>query len=544
MASIGRVLPHSLEAEEYLVSCCLLDAADVLPRCIEARITPDSFYEPKHGIIYGHALNLHTRGLPVEISVVAEELKAARELDQIGGYGFLSQVTSRIPTTAQASYFIEKVREQALLRELIRTATGAVEDCYGFSGGIDEFIGTISRKMEAVRSGANVMSQGVRGALSFTLPPEEDSTSLLGRHRYIGRGDGALIVSSSGMGKSVLQVEWAIHCALGRPFLGIETKGPLTSLVIQSEDSDGDIGEIIFSVCTALKLTQLERAKVNERVLFRRDKVNRGDAFISSLRSLVAKYKPDLVWLNPLHAFAGCDIADAEKLGNFLRGGLNGVNKDDAFAYMIVHHTPKPMTGKGVADKKWHEFMYDAAGSAELVNWSRAVLTLKPTETEGQFNLILAKRGKRAGVMIEAAGEADGVTRLELTTKIPIAHSSRQVEIEGRKHPFSIVHWETRTADAKPSQSESAKGKRPEQFEEAYSDGDLVTYFPASDEEPASFGATHRFAMEGCGVSKVTFARRQKKLVDSELIQQTTDRRWKRTARGDNLAKDTLQTRK
>ena len=28
VASVGRTLPHSVEAEEYLLSCCLLDGAD------------------------------------------------------------------------------------------------------------------------------------------------------------------------------------------------------------------------------------------------------------------------------------------------------------------------------------------------------------------------------------------------------------------------------------------------------------------------------------------------------------------------------------
>ena len=29
-APAGRTLPHSLEAEEYLLSCCLLDGAEVI----------------------------------------------------------------------------------------------------------------------------------------------------------------------------------------------------------------------------------------------------------------------------------------------------------------------------------------------------------------------------------------------------------------------------------------------------------------------------------------------------------------------------------
>ena len=148
--SLGRTLPHSLEAEEYLLSCCLLDGADVLSRCLEARIRPESFYDQKHGIIYEKLLELYNRQQPIDISVLAEELKTSRQLDTIGGYAFLTQVSSRIPTTAQAGYFIEKVREQALLREIIRSATTAVEDCYGFSGGIDEFVDQIETKIFAV----------------------------------------------------------------------------------------------------------------------------------------------------------------------------------------------------------------------------------------------------------------------------------------------------------------------------------------------------------------------------------------------------------
>src|SRR3954468_20650316 len=83
MAAVGRSLPHSLEAEEYLLSCCLLDGADVLSRCLEARIKPESFYDNKHGIVYERLLELYNRQQPIDVSVVAEELKTARQLDAI-----------------------------------------------------------------------------------------------------------------------------------------------------------------------------------------------------------------------------------------------------------------------------------------------------------------------------------------------------------------------------------------------------------------------------------------------------------------------------
>jgi replicative DNA helicase len=148
--ALGRSLPHSIEAEEYLLSCCLLDGSDVISRCLEARIRPESFYDSKHGIIFERLLDLYNRQAPIDVSVVAEDLKTARQLEAVGGYAFLTQVSSRIPTTAQAGYFIDKVREQSLLREMIRSATGAVEECYNFSGGIDEFVDQIEQRIFSV----------------------------------------------------------------------------------------------------------------------------------------------------------------------------------------------------------------------------------------------------------------------------------------------------------------------------------------------------------------------------------------------------------
>jgi len=160
----GRTLPHSLEAEEYLLSSILLDGPDVLPRAREAGIRPDSFYDAKHGIIYRTLCNLADSGRPTEIDVLHEELKSAQQLDAVGGWQFLEQVSGRIPTTAQASYFIERVREQNLLREIIRSATGAVEDCYNFTGGIDEFAAGIERRIASVTGKGTSMQSRLEAA--------------------------------------------------------------------------------------------------------------------------------------------------------------------------------------------------------------------------------------------------------------------------------------------------------------------------------------------------------------------------------------------
>src|SRR5690606_6664877 len=142
---IGRSPPHSIEAEDYLLSCCLLDGNDVVARCLEGKLSAAAFYSSANRIVYEKLVELYNSGTAIDLAVLAEELKTSRQLDEIGGYAYLTRISGAIPTTAQAGYFIEKVRELHLLRELIKVATGAVENCYNYEGGLEEFIDKVEQ---------------------------------------------------------------------------------------------------------------------------------------------------------------------------------------------------------------------------------------------------------------------------------------------------------------------------------------------------------------------------------------------------------------
>lgn len=143
-------MPQSEEAEEYLLSCCFIDGRDVVSLCIEAKLSEESLYDPRRRIIFGKLLDLHNRNLPIDVSIVAEELKTSHQLDAVGGFAYLAHVSRLVPTTAQAGYFIAKVRENQLLRDLISAATAVTEDCYNFSGDIDGFVDGVEKRLFTV----------------------------------------------------------------------------------------------------------------------------------------------------------------------------------------------------------------------------------------------------------------------------------------------------------------------------------------------------------------------------------------------------------
>lgn len=270
----------------------------------------------------------------------------------------------------------------------------------------------------------------------FLLPAKDDPSILIG-NRWLSRGDIAIFASTSGMGKSSLSLQAATHWALGLPlFGGFKTTRPLRSLIFQAEDGDGDVAEVWLSLKHAMKLTDDQLAQVRERVLIVTDRIHRGPSFRAELSRQIALHKPDLVWINPLLAFLGGDVNDSTDVGVFLREQLNSLNEPASFAYIIVHHTAKPPKEK--AQRQWNEVMYEMAGSADLTNAARAIIALQATASPGEFNLICAKRGVRAGLTRPVAQGAG--FRQEPVTTISVHHSKERMEANGEN--IGVIFWE------------------------------------------------------------------------------------------------------
>ena len=167
----GRSPPHSVEAEEYLLSCCLLDGSDTIARCIEAKLVPEAFYAPANRVIYDKLCELYQKSPPVAVEMLIEELRTTKQLEAIGGVAYVMQVSGRIPTTAQSGYFIEKVRELYLLRELIKVAAGTVEQCFAYQGGLEQFVDKIEQDVfrvtqDRISDAAKPMKDPTREAMN------------------------------------------------------------------------------------------------------------------------------------------------------------------------------------------------------------------------------------------------------------------------------------------------------------------------------------------------------------------------------------------
>jgi hypothetical protein len=462
-----------------------------MKKCLDERLTEEMYYSPANRLVYEVYQGLYNKKSPIDLAIVYEELKQAGTLDEIGGLAFLTQISQCVPTIAQTGYFIKKVKDLHVMRRAIKEATSTVERAYQFSGDSDEFIEDAQLRFKSIAdSSLSPARLKNRGLFDFPLAKDKDDSILLG-NRYLNRGDGAILVSTSGMGKSSMTIQMATELALNLGPFGIYGNGPLRSLIIQSEDSDGDVAEVAYSMRQVLQLTSEQVDQVNSMVRIVTDRVNRGTRFLTELKKQIAQFKPDIVFINPLQAFMDGDVTDGRDLGTFLREGLNSLNEPPTFGYIVVHHTTKPATGKEKSERLWHEVMYDMAGGAELINWARAIISLRASETEGDYNLVLAKRGRRAGVT-KAVPHGMG-TRLEPITTIPLKHATGRYEIDGISKGIPQIFWEPRTP--LPEESKPTSQKAPP---DKYLFKDFQLAFPKANEPGRSVNEIGRiFATNG-----------------------------------------------
>lgn len=234
--------------------------------------------------------------------------------------------------------------------------------------------------------------------------PEEKNPDALFAGGWLRKGHGLVLVSVSGVGKSVISVQLAYPWARGLPAFGIRPIRPLKIGFLVTEDDDEEMKEFrqhIRRGYAAEGWTELELAAAEANLKVpRKFDAPTGEAFVNFLRNWQKRNKFDLIIVNPLHGVCGYDISNNAELRHFLRELIDPVIKaeETKCALMLIHHTNKPPAPRdrgGFGTDRYAEYV--GAGGAELTNWMRAMLAIMPTIEEGVFDLVAAKRGKRLG---------------------------------------------------------------------------------------------------------------------------------------------------
>lgn len=144
----GKVPPQNIDAEKSLLGAVLIDEETLAD--ITEHVTAKDFYEKRHAIIYSAMMRLYERHKPVDLLTLTDELKRKKELEDIGGSAYLTELTNYVPTAAHAEAYAELVAQKAVRRRLIKASGEISELGYNEETTTEELLGKAEAELFAV----------------------------------------------------------------------------------------------------------------------------------------------------------------------------------------------------------------------------------------------------------------------------------------------------------------------------------------------------------------------------------------------------------
>src|ERR1700726_2252274 len=123
--ALERPLPHNLEAERSILGAILLDN-HALNAAVE-RLRSDDFFLPQHRHIFERMIQLGEKQQAIDTVTLMEELSRRGQLDAAGGVPYLSQLADGLPRVTNVEHYARIVKEKAVLRSLIFSASAIQE---------------------------------------------------------------------------------------------------------------------------------------------------------------------------------------------------------------------------------------------------------------------------------------------------------------------------------------------------------------------------------------------------------------------------------
>ena len=134
----GHLQPQALDAERVVLGALMIDkdaftvVSDVL--------CPEAFYEPRNQKIYRAIQTLSMDEKPVDIITVTDELAKEGTLEDVGGPGYVLELSSKVASSANIVYHSRIIVQKYLARQLINFASMIETKAFDDSQDVDELM--------------------------------------------------------------------------------------------------------------------------------------------------------------------------------------------------------------------------------------------------------------------------------------------------------------------------------------------------------------------------------------------------------------------
>ncbi len=254
--------PSSPEAETALLGTILVDQT-AFPSAAE-HIRSEDFFAPAHQAIFDAMTRLFEIGSGIDPVTVANALRTHGQLEAAGGMARLSALINDAAPSTSAEHFAKIVKDKALVRNMIATASAIVSEGYGaelepkefldraesklFAAGEARPTGTIKRLDEALDAAmSRIEHQYLHRTHTTGIPT--GYRHLDGKLLGLQKSDLIIIAARPSMGKTSFALNLALNASRAEPhhrtlFCSLEMSEPQITdrlLCIQSMVESGRI---------------------------------------------------------------------------------------------------------------------------------------------------------------------------------------------------------------------------------------------------------------------------------------------------------------
>lgn len=222
----GLVQPYNLDAEEAVLGSILIDPDAYFE--VASMLRSEDFRSVKHRWIWATFSTLHEQRIPIDMLTTQDELERQGQLDEAGGFAYLSQLVTSVPTAFNVAAYGKLVEEAATRRRLIQAASDIAKVAYDEKTDISEVVSQSERALFSVsearstrdltpiRQVANDYYERVQflydnqGELVGVPTGFRDLDTLLGGMQ---KSDLIIIAGRPGKGKSAFMVSLALNAS-------------------------------------------------------------------------------------------------------------------------------------------------------------------------------------------------------------------------------------------------------------------------------------------------------------------------------------------
>ena len=222
-----RKMPQNIEAEMSVLGVAFLNKNALVKICEE--LYPDMFYSEANKKLFEAIKRCYDAKIPVDITTVKEELDKKKELSAVGGIEYITEVIDSVATAANLDYYIKIVKDKALIRNLIDTATDIVTDAYEEDEDVTGLLDNAEKKiLNVVKERQTSDFIHIKDAIAVAQQNLEDlsqnKTDITGiptgfydldkATSGLHAGEMIIIAARPGMGKTAFALNIAVNAAM------------------------------------------------------------------------------------------------------------------------------------------------------------------------------------------------------------------------------------------------------------------------------------------------------------------------------------------